>query len=200
MMGLRPSALLRLLLLLGAAGAAGCAFWPDHDNGGEAAVDVFLAQNRDFADYRSWPSVVVAEGPVVDGHPSGERRVFVSELPADDADEFAVGTVIVKEGAGLEESGGVGDELHARVKRGGGFNDDGAVGWEWFELGNSDVGTPLIKWRGEQPPDGESYGCVAGVCDVGLGQCNECHAAARNNDFVLSAPLTLGDLDRALLP
>jgi hypothetical protein len=177
-----------------------CPFLPDHDQGtGEAAVS-FLAQNADFADYKSWPNVVVGSAPVTDGHTTKDRVVYVNALPADDADTFDVGTIMVKEGSGKEAEGGTGDEIHAMVKRGGSFNAAGAAGWEWFELAPSTTGSLLIKWRGEQPPDGESYGCVAGVCDTGVGGCNECHSGARANDFVLSEPLALGRFAEALLP
>jgi hypothetical protein len=180
---------------------AACPFLPDHDQGadGQTAAS-FLAQNADFADYKSWPNVVVGTGPVTDGHPSQDRVVYINAVPADDADTFDVGTIMVKEGSGKEAEGGTGDEIHAMVKRGGSFNAAGAAGWEWFELAPSTTGSLLIKWRGEQPPDGESYGCVAGVCDTGFGGCNECHSGARANDFVLSEPLTLGRFAEALLP
>ncbi len=170
-----------------------CPFWPDHDQGELPPPDVFIATNADFADYKTWPSIVVGEAAIENGHPAGQRRVFASHLPADDADHFDVGTIFVKEGAGLEVEGGTGVEVHAMVKRGGGFNASGAIGWEWFELGESTIGTPIIKWRGQEPPDGESYGCLIGDCSSPLGQCNSCHGAAVNNDFILSPGLTLGD-------
>lgn len=188
-----------LLMVLVATSSTACPFWPDHDLGDLEAPDVFIAQNADFADYRSWPSVVVGEAAIENGHPAGERRVYVSHLPADDAEAFDVGTVFVKEGAGLEVEGGTGTEIHAMVKRGGGFNADGAVGWEWFELGLSTTNSPIIVWRGQEPPDGESYGCLLGDCASPLGQCNTCHQAATNNDFILSPGLTLGNFDSSLL-
>ena len=178
-----------------------CPFLPDHvqaEDGTAAAT--FLAQNADFADYKSWPSIVVGTGTIPNGHQTTERIIYINALPADDAEAFDVGTVIVKEGSGKEAEGETGDEIHAMVKRGGTFNAAGASGWEWFELAPSTTGSMLIKWRGEQPPDGESYGCVAGVCETGFGQCNECHGGARANDFVLSEPLKLGSFAEALLP
>lgn len=178
-----------------------CPFLPDHDQGADGqTAATFLAQNADFADYKSWPHIVVGTGPVTDGHTSQDRTVYINAVPADDAESFDVGTIMVKEGSGKEAEGGTGDEIHAMVKRGGTFNAAGAAGWEWFELAPSTTGSLLIKWRGEQPPDGESYGCVAGVCDTGFGGCNECHSGARANDFVLSEPLTLGRFAEALLP
>ena len=199
MMAPRHLGALGLLAVVATTGA--CPFWPDHDLGDLPAPDVFIAQNADFADYQRWPNVVVGEAAIVDGHPAGERTVFINQLVTSDDDDaaFAVGTIIVKVGAGLEVEGATGTEVHAMVKRGGGFNVDGAVGWEWFELGQSTANTPLIKWRGQEPPDGESYGCVAGACDAVVGQCNTCHQSARDNDFVLSPALTIGAFESSLL-
>ncbi len=42
------------------------------------------------------------------------------------------------------------------VKRGGGFNAEGAVGWEWFELTERDDESVAIKWRGVSAPSGEA--------------------------------------------
>lgn len=178
-----------------------CPFLPDHvqaDDG--SAATTFLAQNADFADYKTWPHTVVGTGTVLNGHATTNRVGYINAVPADDATAFDVGTIIVKEGSGKEVDGETGDEIHAMVKRGGSFNSAGAAGWEWFELVPSTTGSLIIKWRGEQPPDGESYGCVAGNCDTGFGQCNECHGGARANDFVISTPLTLGRFAEALLP
>lgn len=184
--------------------ATACPFLPDHVQDEDGATTAFLAQNGDFADFRTWRNVVVGTEPITDGHQARERRVYVnavavSDISSGDVGAFPVGTVIVKEGTGLEAAD-EDQELHAMVKRGNSFNLDGAVGWEWFELGLTTSNVPLIKWRGEQPPDGEDYGCVAGVCEVGFGQCNDCHGSARDNDFVLSPALTLGALSSALLP
>jgi hypothetical protein len=178
---------------------AGCPFLPDHVQDEDGAAISFLAQNGDFGDFRSWQSVVVGTAPIVDGHQARQRRVYVNAAPVDDEGAFPVGTIIVKEGTGFEAADEE-PELHAMVKRGSRFNLDGAVGWEWFELGLTTSNIPLIQWRGEQPPDGEDYGCVAGVCEVGFGQCNDCHAGARDNDFVLSPALTLGAIEAELLP
>jgi hypothetical protein len=186
-------------------GGAGCPFLPDHDPGAVDVdeADVLIAFGDDFDGYRDWAHVVVGNGPViidgVAGHDgTADRTVYVNAVPDDDADHFAVGTIIVKEGSGAEADGGTGASTHAMVKRGGGFNKDGAAGWEFFEIEQRSSGVALV-WRGEHPPDGESYGCIAGDCEGAFGDCNSCHGGAGDNDFVLSSQLTLGDIDASLL-
>jgi hypothetical protein len=144
------------------------------------AGESFVAMQVDFSGYSSWDAVSIGAAGDDSGHPEGERTVYVNELPPADAESFPVGTVIVKtiEGA----------DIHAMVKRGEGFNTDGAVGWEWFELVLATNGEPVIKWRGEEPPAGETYGSLPGVPvdsgDTLTGDCNACHTARSDNDFV----------------
>ncbi len=144
--------------------------------------DAFVAMQSDFEGYPSWESVTVAAEDT--GHPDGARTVYVNEMP-EGGDTFPVGTVIVKEIAG--------GDIHAMAKRGGGYNADGAVGWEWFELVLSD-GAPVIKWRGTEAPEGEAYGALPGsepedTGDLVTGDCNTCHGAAVENDYVHAVPL-----------
>jgi hypothetical protein len=151
--------------------------------GGEA--ESFVAMQVDFARYASWESFPVDTGDT--GHPEGDRIVYVNARPEDGATAFPVGTILVKT---IAWSGGL--DVHAMVKRGGGFNPDGATGWEWFELVPADDGTPVIKWRGAEPPSGEIYQSLPGSTDSGdavTGDCNVCHAAAIANDFVHTVPL-----------
>jgi hypothetical protein len=61
--------------------------------------------------------------------------------------------------------------------RGGNFDPEGAVSWEWFELQNVDADNVRIVWRGNGPPNGETYGGDSATC-------NDCHAGAKSNDFV----------------
>ncbi len=183
-----------------AAGLGGCPFLPDHELGDQGAPERLIAFASDFEGYRSWPHVVVGTGPIEGGHNlDAPRTVFVNALPDDDALTWPVGTVIVKEGSGQEVEGGTGTQTHAMVKRGGNFNVDGALGWEWFEI-QSNGDAVVIVWRGEHPPDGEGYGCISGVCvPSSFGECNACHAGARGNDFVSSSQLQLGRFDASLL-
>lgn len=154
----------------------------DHDPipGEEAA---FVAMQADFAGYRGWTSVTVAAEDT--GHPDGARTVYVNVAP-EGGETFPVGTVIVKEIAGAD--------IHAMAKRGDGFNTSGAVGWEWFELVLAEDGTPVIKWRGTEAPEGEAYGALPGsdpedTGDLVTGDCNVCHAAAAANDYVHAVAL-----------
>lgn len=177
---------------------SGCFVMLDHELPGEPA-DEFVALPRDFANFKTWPSVVVGEDAAAAPHEASVRSVFVNFAPEDDALAFPVGTILVKTGAGGELTGTAGDELHAMVKRGGAFNRDGAVGWEWFELSGSGD-EMVVVWRGAEPPAGESYGCLPGQnCSAAASSCNSCHAGSAGNDFVQSAALTLGDIDESLL-
>ena len=71
------------------------------------------------------------------------------------------------------------------VKRGGGYNAQGARGWEWFELAARPDDSLAIVWRGINAPQGEDYGGDP------QGGCNDCHARAGRNDFVRSPGLRL---------
>jgi hypothetical protein len=177
---------------------SGCFVVLDH----ELPVDntEFVASRDDFADFQSWPSVVVGTQPGLAPHEVSERRVYLNFAPPDDATAFPPGTIIVKTGSGEEATGGVGDEIHAMVKRGAGFNADGALGWEWFEIALDNNGEPLLVWRGAEPPAGENYGCPVGqVCETAA-SCNSCHADAGGaNDSVNSPALQLGNIDASLL-
>lgn len=148
----------------------------------------FVAMQTDFADFRAWPSQVVAEADT--GHISGQRVVYASALPEPGGAQFPTGTLLVKT---IDWEGGT--DVHAMVRRGGAFNADGAVGWEWFELVLADDGSPVIKWRGAEPPDGEQYQSLPGTTDTVdtvTGDCNTCHAVASDNDFVHSLSLQEG--------
>lgn len=140
----------------------------------------FVAMQSDFAGYAGWTSYPVS-GADSGGHGAGDRTVYVNQAPVDGG--FAVGTILLK----LTPTGAE-PEVHAMAKRGSGFNTDGAVGWEWFDLVLDEDGVPVIDWRGTAPPSGEGYGSQSG--DTGsIGDCNDCHAAARDNDFVFTLEL-----------
>jgi hypothetical protein len=174
-------------LLLGAACGG------EENTPAQSTEQEFIALPKDFAGYEQWWNVAVGEGSVDSVHPGAQRRVYVNKRPEESASEFPVGTVIVKVGAGGELTGTTGTEVHAMVKRGGTFNSAGAVGWEWFELKASSAGTPGIVWRGESAPSGHGYKCVTTANDAGVIEidCNDCHAAARSNDYVIGSPLSL---------
>lgn len=147
------------------------------------AREVFIAMERDFQGFRSWGSVALPPLPAQgETHPEGTRTLYVNALPPPGTRELPVGTQIVKE-APLEAGGPV--RVFAMVKRGGGFNASGAIGWEWLELKERTDGSFGIAWRGVGAPDGESYGGDP------LGTCNSCHALGDRVDFIKSEPLRL---------
>jgi hypothetical protein len=75
------------------------------------------------------------------------------------------------------------------VKRGIPYNRDGAIGWEFFELGfEPGSERPHVVWRGTGPPSGHGYaaqGRDAGTAEVPL-VCNDCHAVAWQSDGALT--------------
>ncbi len=195
---MRLASPLLLVLLLPFWG--GCFVFLDHQLDASDAAE-FVATQEDFAGFLSWAHVDVGNAAAEAPHEAPVRTAYLNAPPDEGAVVFPVGTIIVKTGAGGEGSGAAGSDVHAMVKRGGAFNDDGARGWEWFEIripnGDAD---PVLVWRGANPPDGESYGCPAGeVCDDEGLTCNACHEAAAGNDFVNSTALRLDHIDASLL-
>jgi len=155
---------------------------------GAADREVFIALQRDFADFLDWPAFELAT--VEHGGASGEVVVYLDRIPPSGAEEWPVGTMLVKT---VEVGAPTSWVIHAMVKRGGDFNAHAALGWEYFELAINDEGTPVLLWRGEEPPGEGSY-----LPTPGLGaettmeaDCNACHAASSENDHVLSEPLRL---------
>jgi hypothetical protein len=141
----------------------------------------FIAFASDFASFRSWSNNTVTNTVQVSVvHVSGTRTVYINQPPAADATTFPVGTLIVKETF-------ADGKIYARAKRGGGFNSTGALDWEWFELQETSNNDIVIQWHGFGPPSGaDMYGGDAN------GACNDCHVAAKSNDYVLSPWLALG--------
>lgn len=141
----------------------------------------FIAMPKDFQGYESWEGFVLPPGNAADPHTAIGRTVHLNRRPPQGSTEFPIGTILVKVPADANSSG----DVFAMVKRGGTYNFQGAVGWEWFELfPNGANEPPIIKWRGLGPPSGEEYRSAAGTC-------NQCHAAAAENDFVMTEPLQL---------
>jgi hypothetical protein len=174
-------AALLALLLAGCSGAPMPA--PDAgpiDVGTDAGPDAFIALTADFEGYTSWQSYTIADP----SSPIWNRTVWINQLPAHGATEFAQGTIIVRRFP--DPTSATGYTQHAMAKRGAGFNgqDGGAHGWEWFELADGDAGVQIV-WRGaDQPDGGAGYNASAQTC-------NQCHGQFGANDFVQSAPLQL---------
>lgn len=131
-----------------------------------AGAGEFIAFTPDFADFRSWTELVPSFAAPGNEHISGPRRVYLNSVPSPDSSTFPLGTIFVKESG----DGPVRErELFAVAKRGGGFNPDGAQGWEWFKLLNYVDDTPFIEWRGANGEAGDAYG------SGNTGGCNGCH-------------------------
>jgi hypothetical protein len=157
---------------------------------GSCAVegDPFIALRRDFVDFQTWERVELAPQPsTTPGAPPLRRFVYVNRRPPPGATEFPVGTILVK----TVENGAMDTwEIHAMVKRGGGYNASGAVGWEYFEFVYEN-GVFNERWRGSVPNDGRGYTDEMGAVQ---NSCNSCHATpeARAGDSVLTPALGLG--------
>lgn len=158
---------------------------PGQDAGADSA-STFVAMQSDFADFATWDRTSVPGSETGTGHGATSKSVYLNFLPEDGATEFAVGTMLVKV-TPVDD----GRAIHAMVKRGGGYNAEGAVDWEFFELVMADDGvTPVIDWRGIEPPFGSGYLCVIDEGDTAVvADCNGCHMAGSGNDFVHSIPL-----------
>ncbi|GAB5541633.1 MAG: hypothetical protein SangKO_013930 [Sandaracinaceae bacterium] len=151
--------------------------------------DLFIALTRDFEDFESWIVFDRGVDPVL---PSHDHRsvIYLDRLPERGRLDFPVGTRIVRTQEPSEDP--TGWELHAMVKRGDGFNAEGAAGWEFFELALTSERRPAVVWRGEGPPDGDGY--FPGAPGADVLSCNHCHASAVDNDSVLSPALDLAAL------
>lgn len=149
--------------------------------------EVFIAFQRDFADFERWTTLERGEDRVPPTHLGRTSTIYVDRVPPRGASRFPVGTRIVRvESSGDDPSAW---EVHAMVKRGGAFNAEGARGWEFFELAlDATRRRPSIRWRGEGPADGDGYRAPEGG---DLLSCNHCHASAVDNDSVLSPVLEL---------
>jgi hypothetical protein len=145
---------------------------------------LFVAIAKDFRGFHSWDSYDVTDDADLAGiHDGSTVTEYINTPPPHGSEEFPLGTIIVKEATG----GTIAHELFAMVKRGGGLNKI-AVGWEWFDLIPVDDGkdSVTIKWQGNGPPNGESYG---GDANSG---CNTCHRDC-GNDSVCAKPFALSN-------
>lgn len=152
----------------------------------------FVAFSSAFRDFRTWERIPVEGAMLPVGAAPGPTAVYVNARAPEGSARWPVGTILVKaiEHEALEDW-----VIHAMVKRGVPYNRDGAIGWEFFELGfepGSD--TPHVVWRGTGPPSGHGYaaqGRDAGTSEVPL-VCNDCHAVAWQSDGALTPELAFG--------
>ena len=169
---------------IGLLAVVGCTACLDHEviDDGTAPPTSFVALQRDFRGFEGWHRFQLA-GEAFDGHPIAPRTVYVNRLPAPGETELSVGTIVLKTLEDGERSNWL---IHAMAKRGGGFNADGARGWEWFELVLSTDDEPVIVWRGLGPPENHGYTVIGARPDDMRtdGDCNGCHAGAIATDYV----------------
>jgi hypothetical protein len=160
-----------------------CACWAACGQADEAATDsTFIPLQKDFAGFRKWPVFDLGVADADSVHPQGRRLIYLNRVPRSGSTAFPVGTILVKT---VTPDDGSEASIFAMAKRGGGYNSQGALGWEWFELLDGSDDETLIVWRGITPPTGEGYGDVVG------GACNTCHGEHADNDYVASAALLL---------
>jgi hypothetical protein len=144
-------------------------------------TEPFIALARDFEGFLAWPRWSIPDIGGTLGHDPGEPRfVYVGGEMPPRGEPFAVGTLIVKT---LEVGEPASWEVHAMTKRGGDYNAEGALGWEWFDLALTPELLPVIKWRGEgSAADTGGYVTVDGR----VVSCNDCHAIIPATDYVFS--------------
>jgi hypothetical protein len=172
-----PAAALALLFI-GACGDAD----PD-------ATGTFIALTADFRAFQSWPRTAVGTVALPE-HPAGPRFAYANRPPPAAGMGYPVGTILVHT---IETSADPQSwDVFAMAKRGGGYNANGAVGWEFFRLGMSADGVPVILGRGLNPSEGHSYG--GGGATTQMAGCNTCHGAAVGDasDHILSPLLRPG--------
>jgi hypothetical protein len=146
------------------------------------APQLFIANDSDFDGYKNWEKIEI-QGEVqtletdgkVNGHRAGLRTVYLNKRPKTGANEFEVGTIVIKD---------MPDRILAMVKHGGDYNSKGLLGWEYFEVFENLNKKMLIDWRGLGPRNGESYGPRGSSC-------NTCHGADPKADGILTPGFAL---------
>ena len=158
---------------------------------GGADDEPFIAFARDFRGFLRWERHLVEGAMMPVGAPDGPSYVYLNRRAPAGARRWPNGTIVVK-----TIEAGARDEwtIHAMVKRGVPYNDDGAIGWEYFELRLAPgADEPVVVWRGPGPPSGHGY--AARGRDAGAGEiplvCDDCHAAGWRSDGVLTPALAL---------
>jgi hypothetical protein len=177
---------LALVVAVGAIGAAGCLDDQLDPAQSSSPAATFIALERDFQGFLGWRRLPVGDAVIVDGHAAGPRVAYISSAPA--GGSYPTGTMIVKT---VETGDQTTWTIHARAKRGGGFNAHGALGWEWFELHTFTSGLTSILWRGDKPPADHGYESLPGLGQASITEasCNSCHRGAVDGDSILAAPL-----------
>lgn len=141
-----------------------------------------VAFARDFQAFRQWRRYSLPEDALTEGHESSPARfVYIDRVLPPDGADVEPGTVIVKT---TEEGEPHEWEIHAMVKRGDGYNPDGCVDWEFFNLELDEAGAVSISWRG-RGDDPSAYTDTQG----NNRSCNSCHVYGAEIDYVFSRRL-----------
>jgi hypothetical protein len=172
-----PRFQIKFAFVVAATSLLGCGAGNDPD-----ASPTFIALGRDFQGFDTWTAFDLGDDQDDGVTTVGHRRAYINQLPPTGSTTFPTRTIVIKT---IGEDQPTPGQVFAMVKRGGNFNPQGAVGWEWFELVKKGDAEPAIVWRGITPPAGEQYAGIAG------GVCNTCHAMGVANDYVPSAELLL---------
>lgn len=177
-------------IYLGCLIAAGCA-WAGCGEGTPTG-ETFLALQSDFAPYLSWYHVDLGMSGTNSGTPNGQATGYLNHRASAGATEYPVGTILMK----VVESGATQQdwELFGMAKRGGNYNPNGALDWEFFTLRLNADGVPLIVSRGSNPADSDASGHGYGDPTGSGVTCNRCHgiSGTERTDHVLSPLLAPG--------
>jgi hypothetical protein len=157
---------------------AGCVAFDPQENA-SSVVPAF----DNFCNWSSAPATNSEDAS--DGvHAPGPLTVYWNNSPPHGSSTFPVGTIIIKEPQGGNPTM---RQAFAMVKRGCGYNGEGAVNWEWFSLEDNGNCTMTQLWRGAFAPVGETYSGKP------AGDCNGCHGMVVDNDYVWDTALQLSN-------
>jgi hypothetical protein len=148
---------------------------------------VFVAQATDFTGFCRWSSAdaTPARASPFGIHGAQAMTVYWNAPPPHGADEFPVGTMILKESEQPDASDRIVFAMVKREPRVGGYDDGGSDGWEWFSLQDEGDCSVEVLWRGPASPVITTY------TDLLTGDCNGCHGGIPDNDFVWDTALQL---------
>jgi hypothetical protein len=134
-----------------------------------------------FDGYPGWTTFQYSTDVDAGPHQAGDLQAWINKVPPHGSKSFPTGTIIIKRIDSIPQT-------FAMEKRGDpGANAGGAEQWEFFELVTECDGTTVnYKWRGFGPPVGEAYGGDPTAC-------NGCHVDFKDNDYIGSEPLNLGN-------
>lgn len=153
---------------------------------GEGSTDLqFIPTATDLTGFQDWPVAVHRTD-----HAGRPMSLYMNQAVPAEGYEFEKMTMIVK----TVEIGGAMDqwEVHAMVKRGGGYGVHGAPGWEFLNLRVLNTGAVVILNRG----DGTGLGGYSDPAEMSGTDavCLDCHGDAGDNDYVMAPEFRIGTL------